>query len=414
MKATILCVGTELLFGQIINTNAAYLSQQLQMRGIDVLYHYTVGDNPGRLRETLRRALAETDLVITSGGLGPTQDDLTKETIAEVMGSRLVRDEKAISLLNAAFARFGREMTANNLKQADQPEGAEIFYNEVGTAPGFALERDGKIVMALPGPPREMTHLFERYAAPYLEQLTDSVISYKILRYYGIGESALETELADLIEAQTDPTIATYAKEGECTVRVASKRKTEAEAVAAVEAMEARINERVGAYMYSDEDREFAEVTARKLIERGVTISCAESCTGGLFAAALIDCPGISAVFDRGYITYSNEAKAAELGVGTVEEYGAVSEETARAMAEGVRSRTGSDMTVSITGIAGPDGGSPEKPSGTAWICVLYGGEVTTKRIRTLDRSRNWNRRVFVLEMMNMVNKALGKNKYEK
>jgi nicotinamide-nucleotide amidase len=311
-------------------------------------------------------------------------------------------------MLTRAFSRFGREITPNNYKQTDLPEGAEIFYNDVGTAPGFALERGGKTVIALPGPPRELTHLFEKYAAPYLEKLTDGVIYYRVLRYYGIGESALETELQDLIDGQTDPTIATYAKEGECTVRVASKRGTRAEAEIAVAEMERIINERVGEYMYSDEDEELAAVVARKLVARGLTISCAESCTGGLFAAALIDYAGISAVFNRAWITYSNEAKRAELGVETVEEFGAVSEETAAAMARGVRKRAGSDVCVSVTGVAGPDGGTPDKPAGTAWICVICGDNIRTKRVTTLNRGRNSNRAIFVLEMLNLVNRVIG------
>ncbi|MDR2610656.1 MAG: competence/damage-inducible protein A, partial [Clostridiales Family XIII bacterium] len=377
-------------------------------RGIDVLYHYTVGDNPERLRDTLTRALAETDLVITSGGLGPTQDDLTKEIIAETAGRPLVQDAKALDMLTKAFERFRREITENNYKQTYLPEGAEIFYNEVGTAPGFALEWDGRIVIALPGPPRELIHLFETWVAPYLERRADSVIYYRVLRCYGIGESALETELRDLIDGQTDPTIATYAKEGECTVRIASKRRTRAEAEEAVAAMEARIGERVGAFVYSDADEDLADVVARKLVERGLTVACAESCTGGLFASSLIGYPGISAVFDRGWVTYSNASKEEELGVGTVAEYGAVSEETAIAMAQGVRERTGAAVCVSVTGIAGPDGAVADKPAGMAWICVIFEGNVSTKRVQTLNRGRNLNRQAFVLAMMDLINKTIG------
>ncbi|MDR1028596.1 MAG: CinA family nicotinamide mononucleotide deamidase-related protein, partial [Clostridiales Family XIII bacterium] len=252
MRATILTVGTELLFGQIVNTNAAYLASRLQLQGIDVLYQFTVGDNPARLKAVLEHALRETELVITTGGLGPTQDDLTKEVIAEVMGAELMLDEAVLSSIEGFFRRVGYEMTDNNRKQAYIPEGASVFYNDVGTAPGFVSERDGGIVIALPGPPRELKHLFEKDVLPYLRRRTDGVIRYKILRFYGIGESALETALTPLIDAQTDPTIATYAKEGECSLRLASKRDTEAEAMAAIEEMEDKVKALAGEFLYSD------------------------------------------------------------------------------------------------------------------------------------------------------------------
>ncbi|MDR1952877.1 MAG: competence/damage-inducible protein A [Clostridiales Family XIII bacterium] len=409
MKATILAVGTELLFGQVINTNAAYLSSRLQLLGVDVLYHFTVGDNPARAASALERSIAETDLVITSGGLGPTQDDLTKEIIAEVMGVNLVLDEGVLSSIEEFFREIGREMTANNRKQALIPEGASVFYNDVGTAPGFMIEKNGKTVVALPGPPRELHHLFQKDVLPYLERRTDGVIRYKLLRFYGIGESSLESKLTPLIDGQTDPTIATYAKEGECAVRIASKRKTGEEALAVVDAMEERVKNLVGEFLYSDDDRELSAVVAAKLMARNLTIASAESCTGGLFADSLIAVPGVSKSFDRGYITYSNESKIDLLGVpkDIIETFGAVSEETAVAMAEGARERAGTDIGVSVTGVAGSDGGSAEKPVGVAWICVCGANGRKTKKLVTRDRGRNLNRHIFMLEMMNQVNRYL-------
>ncbi|MDR2157028.1 MAG: competence/damage-inducible protein A [Clostridiales Family XIII bacterium] len=409
MNATILTVGTELLFGQIVNTNAAYLSSRLQLLGIDVLYHVTVGDNPHRLAAVLKRLLSETDLIVTTGGLGPTQDDLTKEIIAEVIGVGLEPDESVLSSIEGFFRKSGHEMTANNRKQALIPAGATVFRNEVGTAPGFAAERDGKTVIALPGPPREMKHLFEKEVSPYLQRRTNNVIRHRILRFYGIGESALESKLIPLIDGQTDPTVATYAKEGECSLRIASKRKTEEEALAAIDAMESRIKALVGEFLYSDEDKDLPIVAAEKLMARNLTLASAESCTGGLFADRLISVPGISKSFDRGYITYANGAKTQMLGVpeDVLASFGAVSEETAVAMAEGARKRAGTDVAISVTGVAGPDGGSDGKPVGLAWICVCDARGSRTKRIVTRDRGRNRNRYIFVLEMMNQLNRFL-------
>jgi nicotinamide-nucleotide amidase len=403
-------VGTELLFGQIVNTNAAYLSEKLQMMGINVLYHYTVGDNPDRMRSTLRRAFEDTDLVITSGGLGPTQDDLTKEIITEILGDELVLDEKQLKELEEMFSKWNRPMTENNRKQAYVPSRATVFYNSAGTAPGFALKSEGHIAIALPGPPRELKHLFETWAIPYLEKLTDAVISHKLLRFYGIGESQLETDLLPLIDGQTDPTIATYAKEGECSLRIASRRATKAEADRAVDEMEDRVKAIAGKFLYSDEDEDLHSVAAHKLLASGLTLASAESCTGGLFAGQIIDIPGISAAFDRGFVTYSNASKTALLGVPAelIETHGAVNEEVAVAMAKGARNKAGTDIGIAVTGVAGPDGGTEEKPVGLAWIACAYGeDEIRISRHFFRDRGRNWNRRSFVLDMFSVLNKVL-------
>jgi nicotinamide-nucleotide amidase len=405
MKASLISVGTELLFGQITNTNAVYLSRQLQLLGIDVLYHYTVGDNPERLRRVLRLAYEDCDLVITTGGLGPTQDDLTKEILTEELHDGLVLDQASLDAIEGFFRQFKRPMTENNRKQAYLPSRAVIFGNARGTAPGFALEDGEKIAICLPGPPREMTAMFEKDARPFLASKSQSVIRYKLLRTFGLGESSLETALKDLIDAQTDPTLATYAKEGECSLRIASKRATEAEALAAVEETERAVLERIGSYVFSDDDEEFAQVVARRLIAESISFSCVESCTGGLFAAELTEIPGISVVFDRGFVTYGNRAKAEELGVpeDILEKHGAVSAECALAMARGLGARTGSRLAIAVTGVAGPDGGTPEKPVGLVYIACVFDGRERCEEIRTRGMSRHRNRRHAVLSMFSLI-----------
>lgn len=409
MNATVLSIGTELLFGQIVNTNAAYLSQKLQLLGINVMYHYTVGDNPDRVRDTLKMALEQTDLVISTGGLGPTQDDLTKEIISETMGEKLVLNEETMDNLTTFFKKYNREMTENNIKQAYVPENSTVFVNDAGTAPGFAIEKHNKIVIAMPGPPREMKYMFEKYGFPLLESKTNGFLRYKLLRMYGIGESALETELKNLIDSQTDPTLATYAKEGEVSLRVASRRKTVDEADAAVSEMVSKVKDIVGSYIYSEDDEDLNVVVGNKLIKYGLSLASAESCTGGMFAKTITDVPGISHVFNRGFVTYSNEAKIDELGVSalTLEKHGAVSDVTAVEMAIGAREVSDVDIGVSVTGVAGPGGGTDEKPVGLCYICVSYGDEDVVRKISTRDRGRYWNRNYFCLAMYNLINDVI-------
>ena len=409
MKSAILSVGTEILFGQITNTNSVYLSQELNLLGIDVMYHYTVGDNPKRLAKTIRSAFEDCDLVITTGGLGPTQDDMTKEIACEILDDELVYDEAAFENIKAVFTKLKRVMTDNNKKQAYFPKRAKIFYNEIGTAPGFALENNGKIIICLPGPPREMKEMFELKAKPYLEAKSEDKIYYRMLRMFGIGESALETTLLDLIDEQTDPTLATYAKESECGLRVASKRKTKEEAKQAVNNMIEVIKERVGKHIYSYDNENIHQVVAKRLIAENISISCAESCTGGLFAETLTKTPGISKVFDRGVITYSNQAKVEELGVKqeTLDKYGAVSLETAREMARGIQKKTGSRIGISITGVAGPDGGTPEKPVGFFCICVVMDGKEEAQEFQSRHKDRTANRNFSMLCMMHMIIRLL-------
>ena len=409
MKTAILSVGTELLFGQITNTNAVYLSQQLNMLGFDVMYHYTVGDNPERVAEMIRLAFEDCDLVLTTGGLGPTQDDLTKEVACQVMGDELVAMEDVMEDLENYFKAMGREMTENNRKQAVMPSRARIFPNDSGTAPGFALEKDGKYVLCMPGPPREMKRMFEKRVLPFLQELSEEVIYYRIVRTFGIGESKMETDLLDLIDHQTDPTLATYAKEGECTLRIASKRKTREEARRAVDEMLQKVQARIGEYIYSCDDEDLVQVVCKKLMDQNLTLSSAESCTGGMFAAALTDVPGISRCFQRGLVTYSNQAKIEELGVRkeTLEKYGAVSEETALEMVEGLKKVSGSDVCISVTGVAGPDGGSEEKPVGLAYIGFSFGERTFCRRVLMRNVNRKWNRNYSVLNMLDVINQNI-------
>ncbi len=419
MKAAILTVGTEILFGEITNTNTVYLSRRLNDIGIDVMYHYTVGDNPGRLAEIIETSLRDCDIVITTGGLGPTQDDMTKEIACQVMGDHLVMHDDILEFIRNRMLSYKTVMTENNVKQALLPSRCRVFYNDAGTAPGFALDRLRKgdnqsaerrqWIACLPGPPKEMTRMFERSVMPWLEELTEGCLVYREIRTFGIGESDLETKLLPVIDGQTDPTVATYAKNGECSVRVASKRNTREEAEKAVLGMIEKINGFVGEYIYSTEGEEYPFVVGNMLMSRGLTLSAAESCTGGMFGAALTDIAGISAVFDRSLVTYSNQAKMDELGVKpeTLEEYGAVSEQTALEMAEGVRRKAGTDIGISVTGIAGPDGGTEEKHVGLVYIGLSCsdrcGGKTICRKIDRRLKDRQRNRRHAVLSMFDMI-----------
>lgn len=300
-------------------------------------------------------------------------------------------------------------MTENNKKQAYMPSRAVVFDNDAGTAPGFALEHQGKTIICMPGPPREMTRMFQRRVLPYLEKKSESTIVYRMIRTFGIGESMLETKLLPLIDGQTDPTLATYAKEGECCLRIASKRATKEEAAKAVDEMLEKVKALIGEYIYSCDDEDLVTVVARKLMEKKLTLSSAESCTGGMFAAAMTGISGISQVFDRSLVTYSNEAKMQELGVReeTLKAHGAVSEETAREMAEGLHRVSGSDICISVTGIAGPGGGSPEKPVGLVYIGAVYQGETVCRKIQMRNVNRNWNRNYALLSMLDLINKLV-------
>ena len=405
MKASILSVGTELLFGQVVNTNAAYLSRHLNLLGFDVMYHYVVGDNPNRLRNSLKRAIAETDLVITTGGLGPTQDDLTKEVIAETFNIKIKRNEDAYKFLLRKFKN--REMSPNNLKQADMPIGAKVFLNEAGTAPAFSVEKDGKYIISLPGPPIEVYWLFNNGIEDYIMKLSGNTqMYYKVIRTIGIGESNLETKLLPVIDNQIDPTIATYAKEGECTIRIASKRQSLSEAKEAVNSVISKIEELVPGCIYSYDDEELNEVVVRKLKNLNWKISSAESCTGGLFSGLITDVSGASSVFEKAFVTYSIKAKIDELRVSssTVDKYGVISGEVACEMADGARKASKSDIALSITGRAEE---MDDGDAGIAYIGYSYGNITGYEKVMTRRNNRKWNRRYFSLMMLKITNDIL-------
>lgn len=407
-KAEILAVGTELLMGQIANTNAQYISARLPDVGIGVYYHSVVGDNHERLREVLDLALSRSDLVITTGGLGPTKDDLTKETIAALFNRRLIPHQESLDRLKAFFKGLKRPMTENNLKQAHMPEGAIVIKNNNGTAPGCILEDREKIVIMLPGPPSEMKAMFEEAVIPFLAERSNSRIISRFLRIFGIGESAMEDAIKDLIENQSNPTIAPYAKEGELALRITARYTEESASGDIIAPVEEEIRKRLGVKVYSSDNKGLDEVVAEMLLETNTSIAIAESCTGGLISARLTERPGISRVFNRGIISYSNQSKMENLHVKkkTLERYGAVSRETAIEMAKGVRKMSGTNLGLSVTGIAGPDGGSPEKPVGLVYIALDYRESTDCKELK-LWGSRNRIRNVTALHAFDMIRRGL-------
>ena len=359
-SAEILCIGTELLMGDIINTNAAYLAKELAGLGINLYHQSVVGDNPERLRQSLQLALKRADIVITTGGLGPTYDDLSKETIAACFGRTLVMDEDSLTRIQAHFLRLGREMTDNNKKQAMMPQGCVIFQNENGTAPGCAIEGsgelEGKTAIMLPGPPREMKPMFEQQVKPYLLKDSDTRLVSHTMHFFGIGESMLEDRLRSLMEKSLNPTVAPYAKTGEVQLRVTARVKNGEDPNALLEPVMEQIRQMVGEFLYGVDVGDLQTAAVRLLTEKGLKVAVAESCTGGYLAKRITDVSGSSKVFECGICSYSNRIKHQLLGVSewTLEEYGAISEQTAAEMASGVRNLAGADIGISVTGNAGP------------------------------------------------------------
>ena len=373
MTAELISVGTELLLGNIVNTNAAFLARECAGLGLSVYYQTTVGDNPQRLEAAVRQALSRSDVVILSGGLGPTQDDLTKEIAASVFGSALKEDAHTRERIQAYFdARGAKEIAENNWKQAMVPEGALVLDNENGTAPGLILEKDGKTAVLLPGPPGELIPMFRKAVYPYLHRKQPEIIVSEMVKLCGIGESRAEQMIADLIEKQSNPTIATYAKTGEVHLRVTARAADREAAELLIKPVLKELGARFGEFIYTMEEKvTLEEAVASLLKEQGLTVTTVESCTGGLLAGRLVNVAGVSEVFKQGFVTYSNKAKRKLVGVkkATLREVGAVSERTAREMARGAVLATGADVAVSVTGIAGPDGGTEEKPVG-CWTMV--------------------------------------------
>ncbi|MBQ9097466.1 MAG: competence/damage-inducible protein A [Clostridia bacterium] len=409
MKAEIIAVGTELLLGQIVNTNARDLAAGLSDCGVIVYYQTVVGDNPGRLKDAIKDAYKRVDLVILTGGLGPTKDDLTKEIIAEYFGKKLVLHQPSLDRIKGYFDRMGREMNETNEKQAYMPEGCIILENNCGTAPGLIIENGEKTAILLPGPPKEMNPMFENEVKPWLKEKTGSIIKSRTLKMVDIGESNMAAEVTDLMEGE-NPTVAPYAKEGESELRITAMAESEDEADKLIEPVAKEIYARLGEYIYGEDDTTLVEALVKKLIQKKLTISTAESCTGGLIASEITSVAGSSEIFGSGYVTYANCAKMKMLGVKdkTLADYGAVSSETAKEMAEGARAASGADIAVSVTGIAGPGGGSAEKPVGLVYIALADNGGTICEKLK-LDGSRDKVRGRTVKNVLKMVIQRIDK-----
>jgi nicotinamide-nucleotide amidase len=403
MRAEILSIGTELLLGHISDTNATFLARQLTTLGIDLFYVSQVGDNLGRLTETLRRARDRSDLVIMTGGLGPTEDDLSREAIAALLGETPEVDPWLEAELRAFFAARGVEMPERNVKQAWVIPSVTPLANPVGTAPGWWAERDGKIVVAMPGVPHEMMRMWEHEALPRLRPRTGTVLFTRTLRVAGMGESTVEERLGELIHGE-NPTLATYAKRDAVDVRITAKAATAAEAEALVAEMEARARAALGAHVFGVDAETPQSMALALLIERGLTLAAMESCTGGLLASLITDVPGSSEAFLGGFVAYSIAMKAA-YGVPreTLEKHGAISVETARAMARAVRERLGADVGVGITGVAGP-AEQEGKPVGTVHIAVASAHRVseTSQRFRGGRGEIKWRAAITALNLLRL------------
>lgn len=385
MTVEFICVGTELLLGNIVNTNAAYLAEKCAELGLSCYFQTVVGDNEERLTLVLRTAMERSDIVILSGGLGPTEDDLTKEVAAKVCEKQLILHEPSKKAIQKYFEDKGIEPTDNNWKQAMLPEGCIVMENHNGTAPGVIMETKEARVILLPGPPGELRPMFEESAVPYLTGLTSRVICSQTVKICGVGESKAETMVRDLIDTQTNPTIATYAKTGEVHIRVTAGAEDKKAAAKLIKPVVKELKNRFGNDIYTTEPDVTLEKAVVDLLKANdLTVTCVESCTGGMLSARLINVPGVSDIYKSGVITYSNKSKRRIVGVkkATLQKYGAVSEQTAEEMAKGAVLLTKADVSVAVTGIAGPDGGTEEKPVGLVYIACNVKGKVTVKKYR--------------------------------
>lgn len=409
MNFEILSVGTELLLGQIVNTNAQEISRLLSELGFSVYYTTVVGDNPARLKKALAVAAGRADGVITTGGLGPTADDLTKEMIAEYCGLSCVMHEESRKKLVDYFESRGVYMPQNNLKQAEMPEGCIVLENNNGTAPGAIVETEKNVFIMLPGPPREMRAMLHEKVKPYLQAKADCVIHSKSLRVFGKGESAIDEELADLMQHSQNPTLAPYAKTGEVELRLTAKAKTVEEAEEMLKPLEKQVRDVLGDCVYAEGEHANLQTTVVELLnQKGLTLATAESCTGGLISKKITEVPGSSACFHCGMVTYSNDQKERLLGVKgeTLAAYGAVSEETALEMSKGAKEKSGADIGIGITGIAGPGGGSEEKPVGLVYISICTDSVHRAYRLH-LTGNRDVIRERASLHALDMVRKCI-------
>ena len=391
MIAEIVSVGTELLMGQVVNTDAQFIAQRLAPLGFQVFYHSTVGDNVKRLTAVVHQAVERSDVVVFTGGLGPTDDDLTKETVASALGLTVEPIPEEVERLKKHFETRGYDFTPNNLKQASFPKNAYILPNAFGTAPGCIMTAEDKTAILLPGPPRELFPMFQNHVMPYLERLSGNKLYSRELRIFGKGESTLTYELRDIIETQTNPTVAPYVKTGEVSLRVTALCQSLEEGEALARPMIDEIVSRVGDIVYSTIGESLPETCARMLTDERKTLAVAESCTGGLIASEFVAIPGCSNFLLEGCVTYSDASKMRRLGVKqeTLDAFGAVSEQCAREMSEGMRLSSGADYALASTGFAGPDGGTAENPVGTIYLALASGDCTTVKRVQLFgERAR--------------------------
>lgn len=400
----LISVGTEILLGDILNTDAQFLSIELARLGISVIHQSTVGDNRERLLAQLKEAADRSDIIILSGGLGPTPDDLTKEVCCEFFGEKMFLHEPTVEKIKTYFSTKGMEMAQNNLKQAMLPKDCVIFPNDNGTAPGMAIEKDGVHILVLPGPPRELKPMFRNCAVPYLMQFSDRIIVSHNIRTFGIGESSMAEMVNDLFDAE-NPTVAPYAKDGEALLRVTAMARTKEEAENLCKPVINEIKNRLDGFVYGVDYTCIEEAVIEKLKEKQMKVATAESCTGGLIAKRITDVPGASEVFDCGIISYANEIKHRVLGVSEddLNKYGAVSEPVARQMAQGALKVSGADIAVSVTGIAGPDSDSTNKPVGLVYIGLADRDNVWVRELRTSRKDRSYNRYVSASNALNMI-----------
>jgi nicotinamide-nucleotide amidase len=395
MDAEILAVGSELLLGQIVNTNAQFLSRQFAEMGINVFYHTVVGDNDRRLQSALEIAESRSNLIVCTGGLGPTKDDLTKETIARHLGKKLVYDQEALQSIEGYFKKTGREMTENNKKQALILEGSEVLRNDHGMAPGMILSVKGITYMLLPGPPKEMEPMFSSYGFESIMKKLDKHerIESKVLRFFGIGEALLETKIEDMLENQTNPTIAPLAADGEVTLRITAKHASLEACAEMISQAEKEILSRVGDFYYGSDQTSLIKELVKELSTRKLSISAAESLTGGMFQEQLTTIPGAGKIFKGGIVSYTNDIKASVLGVSesTINDFGVVSDKCAIEMAENIQKQFDSDIGISFTGVAGPDE-QEGKPVGTVFIGIAFRNGTALAERLNLSGSRAQNR----------------------
>jgi len=410
MIAEIVSVGTELLMGQVVNTDAQFIAQRLAPLGFQVFYHTTVGDNVKRLTAVVHQAVERSDVVVFTGGLGPTDDDLTKETVAAAFGMTVEPVPEEVERLTKYFAARGYAMTPNNYKQASFPKGALILKNDFGTAPGCILSAGGKTAVLLPGPPRELFPMFQNYVMPYLERMTGARLYSRELRIFGMGESSGTYQLKDIIDAQTNPTVAPYVKTGEVTLRVTALCQSDEEGETLVQPMIGEIVARLGDVVYSTAGESLPETCARLLKGDGATLAIAESCTGGMIASEFVAIPGCSNFLLEACVAYSEAAKTRCLGVSPelLKTFGAVSEECARAMAEGMRGMSGADFALATTGFAGPDGGTEAAPVGTVFLALASPDGTEVKRVQ-LHGERTRIRELASLHALDLLRRRLSR-----